>query len=57
MTAAWNPAETIADTDYTDDLTILTNRHAQAESQLLNLEEAAGGIGFYVNANKSVYVF
>ena len=37
-------------TDYVHDLALLTNRPAQAESQLPNLEQAEGGISLYVNA-------
>ena len=35
------------DADYTDDLKLVANTLAQAESP-----QAAGGIGFYVNAKK-----
>ena len=43
--------ETITDADYTDDLVLLANIAAQAESILHNLEQAAEGIGFHVNAS------
>ena len=46
-------AETMTDTNYADDLALFVNTPAQAESRLHNLEQAAGGIGFYVNANKT----
>ena len=39
-----------------DDLALLTNIPAQAESLLHNLVQATEGIGFYVNANKTEYV-
>ena len=42
------------DTDYSDDLALLTNTPTQA--LLHNLEQASGGIGLYLNANKSVHV-
>ena len=45
-------AETMTGSDYTDDLTLLTNVLAWAESLLLSLEQAAGSIGLYTNANK-----
>ena len=44
------PTKTI--TDYTDDLVLFTNTPTQVEYQL----QAAGGIGFYVNANKTEYI-
>ena len=47
------PAQTITDADYVDDLALLANTPAQAESLLHNLEWAAGGIGLYVNADKT----
>ena len=43
--------------DYADDLVLLTNTTVQAEFLLHSSEQAAGGIGFYVNSNKKVYVF
>ena len=42
------------DTDYTNDLALLTNTPVQAESLLHSLEQAAGGIGLYVNSDKTV---
>ena len=47
------PTETITDVDYADYLALLVNTPIQAESLLHNLEQAAGGISFYVNANKT----
>ena len=46
------PAHTIMDADYTDDITLLANTPAQAETLLHSLERAAAGIGLNVNANK-----
>ena len=43
------PAETITDADYADDLALLANTPAQAESLLHNL-----CIGLYVNPDKTV---
>ena len=37
------PAETMTDADYLDDLVLLANAPAQAESLLHSLEHAAGG--------------
>ena len=44
------------DTDYTDDIVLLANTPAQAESLLHSLEQAAGSIGLYVNADKMEYM-
>ena len=50
------PVKTITDTDYTDDIAILANAPAQAETLLHSLERAAVGIGLYVNAQKTEYM-
>ena len=49
-------AETIMNTDYTDDIELLANTPAQAESLLHSLELAAGDIGLYVNTNKTEFM-
>ena len=49
-------AETITDVHYAKDLVVLANTPAQVESLLHSLEQAAGGIGLHVNANKTVYM-
>ena len=41
----------------TDNLALLVNTPAEAESQLRNLEHAAGFIGFTGNANKTEYMY
>ena len=46
------PVETITDADYADDLALL----AQAEFLQYSLEQAAGGIGRNMNANKMEYM-
>ena len=46
----------ITDADYADDIPLLANTPIQAESLLHNLERAADGIGFYVNADKTEYM-
>ena len=46
------PAQTIADTDYINDIALLANTLARAESLLHSLERSAGGIGLHVNAEK-----
>ena len=50
------PAQTITDVDYTDDIALLVNTPAQAETLLHCLERAAAGIGLHVNADKMEYV-
>ena len=50
------PAKTITDTDYADDIAILANAPAQAETLLHSLERATADIGLYVNAHKTEYM-
>ena len=50
------PAKTITDADYTDDIALLANALAQAETLLHSLEKAAAGIGLHVNAHKTEYM-
>ena len=49
-------AKTINDTDYADDIAILVNSPAQAETLLHSLERATAGIGLHVNAHKTEYM-
>ena len=49
-------AQTITDADYADDIALLANTPAQAETQLLSLERAVDGIGLHVNAYKTEYM-
>ena len=49
-------AQTITDTDYVDDIALLTNTTAQAESVLHSLERASDGIGLRENADKTEYM-
>ena len=44
------PAQTITDVDYTDDIALLANTSAQAETLLHSLEQAAASRGHHVNA-------
>ena len=46
------PAQTISEVDYADDIAILANTPAQAESLLHSSERAAAGMGYHVNVNK-----
>ena len=50
------PAQTITNTDYANDITLLANTRAQAETLLHGLEPAAGGIGLHLNADKTKYM-
>ena len=50
------PAQTITDADYADDIALLANTPAQAETILHILERAAAGIGLHVNAHKTEYM-
>ena len=47
------PAQTINDADYADDIALLANKPAQAETLLHSLERAAASIGLHVNAHKT----
>ena len=46
------PAKTITNIHYADDIALLANAPAQAETLLHSLEGAAAGIGLHVNAHK-----
>ena len=50
------PAKRITDAVYADDIVLLTNASAQAETLLHSLERAAAGIGLHVNAHKTEYM-
>ena len=50
------PAQTITDPDYADDIALLTNTPARAESQIHILERATSGIDLHVNADKTEYM-
>ena len=47
------PAQRITDEDYADDIVLLANTPAQAETLLHSLERAAAGIGLHVNSDKT----
>ena len=47
--------QTITDADYADDIALLANTPAQAETLLYSLEWAAASIGLHVNADKTEY--
>ena len=44
------------DADYADDIVLLVNTPAQAETLLHSLERASADIGLYVNADKTKYM-
>ena len=48
--------KTITDADYADDLTLLENAPAQAETQLHSLERATAAIGLHDTAHKMEYM-
>ena len=50
------PAWTIMDADYTDDIALLANTPAEAETQPNSLEQAVCSIGFHDNADKTEYM-
>ena len=50
------PAKTITDADYADDIALLANAPAKAETLLHSLERATAGIGLQVNAHKTEYM-
>ena len=50
------PAHTITDANYADDIALLANTPAQAETLLHSLERAAGGIGLHDNTDKTEYM-
>ena len=52
----WYPAETIREADYTDDLLLLTNASAQAESLLHYLEQSEVLASMWIQWKQSSYV-
>ena len=50
------PAKTITDADYANDIVLLANAPAQAETLLHSLEWATAGISLHVNAHKMKYM-
>ena len=51
-----HPAQIIMDADYANYIALMANTPAQAEYQLRSLEQAAGGIGLHMNADKAEYM-
>ena len=50
------PAQTITDADYADDIALMANTPAQAETLLHSLERTAAGIGLHGDAHKTEYM-
>ena len=50
------PTETLIDADYADDLVLLANIPDQTKSLMHSLEQAAGGIGSNMNADKTEFI-
>ena len=50
------PAKTITDTDYADDIALLANTNARAETLLHSLKRAVACIGLHVNSHKTEYM-
>ena len=50
------PAKTITDAEYADDIAIMANAPAQAETLLHSLERTAAGIGHHINAHMTEYM-
>ena len=51
-----NPAQTITDADYTDNIAVLANTLTQTKTLQHSLELAAAGIVLLVNADKTEYM-
>ena len=49
------PAQTITDTDYSDDIALLANTPVHAETLLHSLDRAGAGVVLHVNADKTEY--
>ena len=51
------PTQTITGANYIDDIALLADSNAQAETLLHNQGRTAGGCGLYVKANKKKYMW
>ena len=51
-----HPATTFTDTDFADDLTLISNTLEQAQLFLLRVESAAGQIGLHLNETKTEFM-
>ena len=50
------PAQTITDTDNADNIALLANTLAQAETLQHSLKRVTAGIGLHLNADKTEYM-
>ncbi len=50
------PTKTITDADYADEIPILANAPARAETLLHSLERAAADIGLHINTHRTEYM-
>ena len=50
------PVKTINDSDYADDLALLSNTPTQAKSRLHSLEQTTRGISLYLNPDKTDFM-
>ena len=51
------PTKTITNADYADDIELLLNAPAQAQTLQHSLEQATAGIGLHVNAHKAEFMY
>ena len=52
-----NPAIYLTDTDFADDISLISNCLENAQALLISLESAANCVGLYLNETKTEYVF
>ena len=52
----WYPGQTITGADYADDIMLLANTRAKAETLLHSLEQVVADIGLHVNSHKTEYM-
>ena len=51
-----HPAKYLTDTDFADDIALISQSLADAESLLQSLEKASNSVGLYLNEKKTEYV-
>lgn len=51
-----HPAEYITDTDFADDISIISSSFQNAQDLLTSLEEAANCVGLYLNESKTKFI-
>ena len=50
------PAQHLTDTDFADDIALISNSLQDAQDLLLALEEASNCVGLYLNEKKTEYI-